>query len=450
MKMASVYDKARTIDELRKYCKPTPLTGDALKFYIETDEARDPHQDTRNKLAKSLEEGPSRILFYGHPGSGKSTELNKFLEEQKEKWLPVKFSVLDEMTSSNILAEDLILIITIKIMQAANKVGIQGNQNLLEDVYNYFSKVTKEESKSQKREIGAKAGIDTGASYMGQLIGLMTGVAAEIKMNSHSTETVVHTLRKRRADLPMQANRVIEAIQQELQDKGKRLLVVVEDIDKLDLKQSHEMFVRNTNLLTGLTTDIIYTIPIYLFHSPDLTAFKHHFDYVIGLPMIKISNPIKAHTPGRKVIEAIIKARVEDNLIRKDALKLLIEKTGGVLRHVFEVLNTVSTMADISAPISKEAIQYGLDQLRKTCWQQIALPVDNIAGISSVNELYDRLAEYAKQQYEGKKTVPQSDPINQLLLKCCALIEYNGEGWFGVHPLIIENLDKLGRLKHEP
>jgi len=160
MKRTPLLEKARTIDELRKYCKPTPLTGDALKFYIETDKARDPHQDTRNKLAKSLEEGPSRILFYGHPGSGKSTELNKFLEEQKEKWLPVKFSVLDEMTSSNILAEDLILIITIKIMQAANKVGIQGNQNLLEDVYNYFSKVTKEESKSQKRGIGAKAGID--------------------------------------------------------------------------------------------------------------------------------------------------------------------------------------------------------------------------------------------------------------------------------------------------
>ena len=446
MKTVPTQDKATTIDELRKYCKPTPLTGDTLKFYIETDKARDPHQDTRDKLAKSLEEGPARILFYGHPGSGKSTELNKFLAEHEKKWLAVKFSVLDEMTSSNILAEDLILIITAKIMEAADNIGIQGDQKRLEEVYKYFDKVTTEDVKSLNMNTEAKAGIDTGASYLGQLIGLMARFTADIKMNSHSTETIVHTLRKRRADLPLQANRVIEAIQQELQEREKHLLVVVEDIDKLDLKQAHEMFVKNTNLLTGLTTNIIYTIPIYLFHSPDSNAFKHHFDSVIGLPMIKISDPHKSHTPGRKVIEAIIKARVEDNLIQKDALNLLIEKTGGVLRHVFEVLNTVSTMAHISAPISKEAIQYGLDQLRKTCWQQIALPVDNTTGISSVNELYDRLTQYAQEQCKGKKTVPQSDPINQLLLKCCALIEYNGEGWFGVHPLIIENLKKLGRL----
>ena len=442
-----MHPKAKTIDELRKYCKPTPLTGETLKaFYVETDKARDPHQDTRDRLAKSLEEEPARVLFYGHPGCGKSTEINKFLEEHEQQWLPVKFSVLDEMTPANALAEDLVLIITAQIMQAAQSIGIKGDQKRLEEVYKYFDKVTKKEIRSTEAGLNGKTGMDTSASCLGRLIGLMAGVTADIKMNSHSEETAVHVLRKRRADLPNQANRVIEAVQQELRDRGKRLLVVVEDIDKLDLKQAHEMFVKNTNLLTGLTVDIIYTIPIYLFHSPDLNAFRPHFDAVIGLPMIKISDPKKSHAPGRKVIETIIKARVEEGLIQKDALRLLIEKTGGVLRHVFEVLNIISTMAHIAAPISKDAVRYGLDQLRKTCWQQIALPVDNAAGVASVNDLYERLAKYARMQCNNEKPIPESDPVNQLLLKCCALIEYNGEGWFGVHPLIVENLKRLGRL----
>lgn len=439
--------KAATIDELRRTCKPMPLIGDALKtFYVETDNARDPNQDTRDRLKKSLEQEPSRVLFYGHRGCGKSTELNKFLEENKRVWFPVKFSVLDEMTPSNALAEDLVLVITSKIVEVASEAGINADERLLEGVYNYFASETKTAINSNAQKVGAKGGMNTKGSYLQRLLAVMVDVSAEIRLNSYSETTIVHTLRKCAGDLPIQANRVIKAIAKDLKAQGKRLLVVVEDIDKLDLKQAHEMFVRNTNLLTTLDADIIYTIPIYLIHSPDLGAFKPHFDDVIGLPMIKISNPHRAHKEGRAIIETIINARVEKDLIQKDAMKLLIEKTGGVLRHVFEVLNTVSTMANITAPVSKNAIRYGLDQLRKTCWQQIALPVDNRTGIQSVDELYARLQEYAAKQQQGIKPLPKPDPINQLLLKTCALIEYNGDGWFGVHPLVVENLKRLGHL----
>lgn len=442
--------KAATIDELRRTCKPMPLTGDTLEaFYVETDNARDPNQDTRDRLAKSLEQEPSRILFYGHPGCGKSTEINKFLEENQSQWFPVKFSVLDEMTPSNVLAEDLVLVITSKIVEAAAKAGMNADESLLEGVYEYFSTETRIDNISTQKSAGAKGGVNTQGTYLQKLLAVMVDVSTEIKLNSYSETTVVNTLRKRAGDLPIQANRVIEAIAKDLKVQGKRLLVVVEDIDKLDLKQAHEMFVRNTNLLTTLATDIIYTIPIYLVHSPDLGVFKPHFDAVIGLPMIKVSDPNTPHLPGRALIKTIIKARVEDGLIQEDAMALLIEKTGGVLRHVFEVLNTVSTMAHITAPVSEDAIRYGLNQLRKTCWQQIALPVNNTGDIKSVDELYTRLQEYAVQQQQGIKPLPKPDPINQLLLKTCALIEYNGDGWFGVHPLVVENLKQLGRLANE-
>ena len=90
-----------------------PLEGSQLQsFFVETDEARDPNQCTRERIKMALKTDPARILFYGHPGSGKSTELNKFLSEHEEDYLPVKFSVTTAMTPSNVLAEDLILVIT--------------------------------------------------------------------------------------------------------------------------------------------------------------------------------------------------------------------------------------------------------------------------------------------------------------------------------------------------
>ncbi|MBW2664102.1 MAG: hypothetical protein JRD93_19520, partial [Deltaproteobacteria bacterium] len=205
--------------------------------------------------------------------------------------------------------------------------------------------------------------------------------------------------------------------------KNLQLLIIVEDLDKLELMQAREMYVNHVNLLTGVTANIIYTIPIFLFHSPDVNAFKHHFDDVVALPMIKVTDPEGQPAPGFNTVKKIIMQRIEDNLIKEDALDRLVTMTGGVLRH------------------------YGLNQLRKDFWQQISLPFDSLPdGPKSVDDLYNRLADYGRKQLKGEKPRPVSDSVNQLLLKSCALVEYNGEGWFGVHPLVIENLKDLGRL----
>jgi hypothetical protein len=230
--------------------------------------------------------------------------------------------------------------------------------------------------------------------------------------------------------------------------------VIVEDMDKLDLKQAREIYVNNANLLTGLDVRIIYTIPIYLFHSPDANAFRSRFSTPIPLPMIKVTEPKPdgktKRTEGFKTVRKIVFERIDSKLIQGPALDMLIERTGGVLRHVFEVLQRVATMADVTQPIREKHVEYGLGQVRKELWQMIALPIDSVPGApESVEVLYERLCECAAKQWAGEKPMCNSDAINQILLKSCALVEYNGEGWLGVHPLVIENLVKLGRLKQD-
>lgn len=256
------------------------------------------------------------------------------------------------------------------------------------------------------------------------------------------------TLRKRPADLIIHANQLIEAVTDAL-PAGKKLLVVVEDLDKLDINQARDIYVRQTGLLTGIRTNIIYTIPIFLFHSPDVDAFKHSFDDTINLPMIKVFEPGKEgklrSVKGCETVREIILQRISNELIEEKALEELILKTGGVLRHTFSVLESASLMADVKPPLTKEHIEYGLSRLKKNFWQQITLPYDKIPGGPATNdELYDRLKKYAKDQKAGKKIAPRTDAINQILLKVCAIVEYNGEGWFGVHPLVIENLEVQG------
>jgi len=436
--------KAKDLEEIRRVCRPAPLVGKELEsFFVETDMARDPHQRTRKRLIDALNREDARILFYGHRGCGKSTELNKLLVEHKERFLPVTFSVHDQMSPTAICAEDLILIIAERVLNAAKNNNLEVDDDLLKPVLDYFNETTRTttESRDSHIEVGAGAGL------LGPLLGVFARLSAQIKLEAHSKETTVALLRKRPSDLLVQANSVIEAVRKPLLEKNLQLLIIVEDLDKLELMQAREMYVNHVNLLTGITANIIYTIPIFLFHSPDVNAFKYHFDDVVALPMIKVTDPEGQPAPGFDTVKRIIKQRLEDNLIKENALDRLVTMTGGVLRHAFDVLHTAAVMVDARVPLEQEHINYGLNQLRKDFWQQISLPFDPLPdGPKSVDDLYNRLADYGRKQQNGEKPRPVSDSVNQLLLKSCALVEYNGEGWFGVHPLVIENLKDLGRL----
>jgi hypothetical protein len=67
---------------------------------------------------------------------------------------------------------------------------------------------------------------------------------------------------------------LIESVQDALQPSGKRLLIIVEDLDKLSIAGARRVFIENSNLLTVLRSNIIYTIPIFTFYSPDASWCK--------------------------------------------------------------------------------------------------------------------------------------------------------------------------------
>ena len=429
--------KAKTLDEIHQFCRPMPLKADELEaFFIETDSARNSHQHPRERIKKVLKTIPNaRSLFYGHRGCGKSTELSKLTKEIQDSFFTVSFSIMEEMNLNAVRAEDLILIIAGRILNTAQEAGLKLKDTHLNPILEYFSETVFTEREKHDIGIGAKA-----------LLGLFLKLKGEIKYNAYDEQTTTAVLRKRPADLLEQTNILIEAVKDALPE-GKDLLVVVEDLDKIDLKQARDIYVQNASLLTGIKVSIIYTIPIFLFHSPDVGAFKPLFDDTISLPMIKVCKPSGERAEGFETVRSIILKRVENELIESEALDLLIKKTGGVLRHVFEVLKETSLMATASIPLSCEHIRYGLDQLRIDLSRQIALPYDTFPDSpKSVEELYKLLTIYARKQREGDFIKPKSDTIHQILIRSCALVEYNGEQWIGVHPLVREFLEDLGRL----
>ena len=96
-------------------------------------------------------------------------------------------------------------------------------------------------------------------------------------------------------------------------------------------------------------------------------------------------------------------------------------------------------------PIQKKHIEYALGRLKADMGTQIALPTDKkIDGLDKVEQLYEKLVERIKLLRAGRPSPVTGEPIVQVLLQSCALVEYNGKRWLGVHPLVVEYLQDLG------
>ena len=417
-------------------------------YWVNTDQARDPHSSIRQWIKTQLDDSPTgdtRILVYGHGGCGKSTELAKLVQELSGGFFPVTFSIRDEMNLAFVNPEDILLVLTERLLNAAKDQGLSVDQSLLKKVHAYFAEVTKTSETSRTSELGVKTEATAKTSPFFPILNLLAGVKSEIKLGSQSTESRMEKLRKRPADLLAQINLVIEGVREALPG-GQRLLIIVEDLDKLDIASARRVFIENANLLAGLRTNIIYTIPIFTFHSPEAGVLRSHF-HPVGMPMIKVKDWQGKRAEGFEVVKKVILQRIDTSAIETAALELLVEQTGGVLQHAFEVIQTAASMNSSGTPLKLEHVQYGLQRKQNEFWSEITLPSAPIEGLKSVDQLYERLAELAQRQMKGEKNPPKVDAINQVLLKSCALIEYNGERWYGVHPLVIKNLIELGRLK---
>ena len=78
-------------------------------------------------------------------------------------------------------------------------------------------------------------------------------------------------------------------------------------------------------------------------------------------------------------------------------------------------------------PIERRHIEYALGDLKANIGTQIALPLDKkIDGLDEVKQLYEKLVDRIKLLREGKPSPVTGEPIIQVLLQSCALVEYNG------------------------
>lgn len=443
--------RAIGLTEIKRVLSPHPLASpeELATLFVETADARDPRASRRAALFDRLDTDANvKVLAFALRGSGKSTELNRFAQEHADRYTVFRLSVRDASLLGQVRIEAL-LVLAVETLLA----GMQANDlplpdDALQHVYAWFSEAFEYREKDVDSSLHVGAGVDSAASWWGKLVGLRAFLTADIKTGSRVLNKTITRENRRLSELVQQCDLLVKEARTLLWAKRRsELLLVIDDLDKCNLEEADAVFIENPAPLGALSCKAVYTAPMSLRCSPRATELELHFQHVV-FPMIKVTERDGvACTPGRSVIREILERRLDvERLVVPEALDLAVDKTGGVLRHLFDVLIDAAFVARQAAErhkrtvarISSEDVRWGLDQLKDQLLKRIGT-----AGLPAAyrqvetQDLVARIVGLA-----GKCERVASDEVNLLLMNAHALIEYNGEGWCRLHPLVEEHYGK--------
>lgn len=437
--------RAEALSEIRQATDVGPLDGEALnEFYVLADPARDPLLPPSGVLRDLLYETPPplRLLFASHPGAGKSTELNRLMMEAQADFWFVRLPTPQMLDIATLTHVDLILAMMETLYEIGRKESLIKDRRVIEPVRGWLREVVRETKIARDEELEAEVGVGLDG-LLAQVVGLQAKLRSAFSLSHESAKTVRQVLQPRIAELRQYCNQVLVEIASHLNERQprRRLVLIVEGTDKLDVPVARQLFVEHTGLLADLQTSIIYTVPLFLIHSADRKRLESYFE-TLTLPMIKTHTPQGAQFAlGWQVLREIVDRRLDvERLISPEALNLAIEKTGGVLRDLLWAIQRASQVARYEnvEQISLVAMRHSLDQL-KTRYSQ---------SVYANTERVDTAALYAKMREIAQAPLGKApmDEALQLLLYTQAVIEYNATGWYDLHPLMREALQEMGRL----
>ena len=434
--------RAENLKEMLKVFTPEPLEDENLQefYYKDTMKNRmgSPVKSPIKRLFSSCTSISNRNahLFLGHKGCGKSTELNNLKQEFEEAGHPVHMVHANmERDLHRINHWDLMLLITEGLSQIAYDNDIPIPSAILENIYDILVreiKVTETTSASDTKEFKAGGKIKIPLYF----IKTFASLGGSLKAGSEMRVVVTNTMDRRARDWQIYMIEISDCIREKL--NGKQPIIIFEDLDMLPYPEKiFELL--SYSVLSQMPFPIIYTFPISQCYSPKYPAIRASYT-AHTLPMIKVADlkDRSEDTEGIKALRDIVEKRADLSLFceAKDALNLLIRKTGGSLRHLFDSINYAAQLADWrgATKIEHEDAIDALSELRKELTRIVIKPMfDDLANI-----------------YNDADIRRQIDDKDFLLNMTHALVvlEYeNGDRWHDLHPLIADYLDTINVIK---
>ncbi len=387
------------------------------EFYVERPlNAISPMEELKDRIEISNKK--EKYLFLGFKGCGKSTELNRFEAFlDREHFLIIKYSIKEDLNVSDFDFRDFFVSMALKIYDAAKKDGEYLHPDIEKDFKEFLKRITRvqeEETTSQ-----ASAGLSWSQVVM-----------LKLSREAKTREYVRKELDLMISDLIQRLNWLIFDIEERL---GKKIVVIVDDLDKLARgQQSEDFFYKNYQLLLQPSCYVIYTFPIHLAFNPIFENVKSYFDGFFILLQLPVKDRHGVIIPeNRNFYCDVIARRLNLDLIEEGALQKAIGSTGK-LSEMVEVMRESALMGYRMGRerISLEDVNGTLEKLRMTYDMTLTQ-----AHKTKLIEIHS--------SGEARDKDPDSLLIRELLFSLTA-VEYRhqGERWCEVDPLLLPLVER--------
>ncbi len=371
-----------------------------------------------NKLIRALmreHRQPPKYFFSGHRGCGKSTELNRLAvdEEINQKFFVIKYSVKDVCDVNNLDYVDVLFSVGAQLYIQYIDAGKELRPELIDALEGWRNNIIEQ----VREEITS---FET--SIEGGLKGFFLSILAKIRAEDTTRKTIRKKIEPRLSELIDKINLITADIEGK---ERKKVLVLIDDLDKPNLDQAKKIFYDNYTAITQPACAIVYTVPISMFFAQEFVAIRENRYFLPNIKLHFRKDRDHLYDKGYELMRTFVFKRMRESLIERDALEFAIKMGAGVFRETARIMQIA---ADSAIENSRESI---IKQDVERAEREIRSDFRRILQ----SEDYNTLKEICKNN-----EICGIERIGHLLHNLSVLEYMNDETWCDIHPTLEELL----------
>ncbi|XZN94643.1 MAG: P-loop NTPase fold protein [Microcoleus sp.] len=428
-------NRAKTLKEAYRACDVKPLAGDDIaRYYVDLSAVRNTVAIDDVSTDLDLQEPGefNTILFTGHRGCGKSTELKRIQSRWENEYRVIYIEFDQELDAYDTEYTDLYLLFINKVADDLTKLRLKFDPDLLKSFESWFKDITLEDEETVQSSVSleteASAGIEIPfiSKLTAKLLGQIKGSSQQKKV---IRETLQRNLSRLQTDINLLLKDAFEKLRRKYPDRyQKGFLVIVDNLDRIPPNVGNHLFFDYAPQLQELDCTIIYTVPISVIYS--YKNVSNLFSNPNIVPMVNIYEfnrsqcELNYNQQRLDGVASLIEQRVDVSAIFDDRQQLLdlAKASGGHVRQLMQTTRSSCLTATTRkhSKILAEDVTYALNQQQFDFERSTPTP-----------EYYTILARVCIDKDIAK------EEIGQNLLFNLSVLEYNGNSrWNYVNPLV--------------
>ncbi|MBW4690314.1 MAG: AAA family ATPase [Lyngbya sp. HA4199-MV5] len=407
-----------------------------------------------DELEQSVEDctkQDNKLIFTGHRGCGKSTLLAElgFRLTETNRYFVVMFSISDTIEQSAVDHVNILFSMAVQLLEEAEKRQVKLKPGLKKDLYRWLAKHTKTEVNAVESAIEATGEVSSKVG-LPVILEFLLKVKSILKVNSVIRDEISTEFARKISDLIARLNEIQTYIENAT---GQTVLVMIDDLDKLDLSITETIFSKNIQPLLEPAFRILYTIPIATLREVSL---KRNIEAVVKkihkMPVAKFFSKATVRQVDRvpdtammAIFSKILERRLPKHLIDPTLKPQIILKSGGVLRELIRIADSCCDRA--MQDIRRQLRQAQFDQPTVVISQTILEVVLTDLQIGYSESLGQNDFDLLKGIYQDFKPKDTENQRFLDLLHGLYLLEYsNALHWYDLNPIVKDLLEQEGVL----